>query len=194
MNDRPRHGIAALQFDELVRRYPERLVRAVYSGLNSFISLGLMAIIAYTTNAPFVFPSLGPTAFLLFYTPRSASASPHNSLIGHLIGVLAGWFALAVTGLLDTPPDLESIGPSRILASAIALGLTCGLMPVFDAAHPPAGATTLIVALGLLRTPPQLGIMMLAVLVIVIQGFVINRMAGIPYPLWLRPPNDNETT
>ncbi|GAA4512580.1 MULTISPECIES: HPP family protein [Nonomuraea] len=181
--------------ESLEDRYPRWAVRSVYTGVNSFISIFLMAIIAYNTHAPFVFPSLGPTAFLLFYTPLAAASAPHNTLVGHLIGLLAGWFSLAVTGLLAVPPDLEKIDWQRILACAIALGLTCGLMPIFQAAHPPAGATTLIVSLGLIRTPEHLLIMMVAVFVIVLQGFVINRAAGLPYPMWRKraqnaPPDD----
>jgi CBS domain-containing membrane protein len=47
-----------------------------------------------------------------------------------------------------------------------------------------AGATTLIVSLGILSTPSQLAVLMLAVVVLIAQGFVINRLACIPYPLW----------
>ena len=54
--------------------------------------------------------------------------------------------------------------------------------------HPPAGATTLIVSLGILREPWQLGVLMLAVLLLVAQGFVINRLAGVDYPLWRPNP------
>jgi CBS-domain-containing membrane protein len=50
--------------------------------------------------------------------------------------------------------------------------------------HPPAGATTLIVSLGLVTTIPKLGVLMLGVLLLVVQGFAINRLAGVPYPLW----------
>ncbi len=50
--------------------------------------------------------------------------------------------------------------------------------------HPPAGATTLIVSLGILRTPVDLAVLMLAVVLLTIQGFVINRLAGIDYPTW----------
>ena len=53
--------------------------------------------------------------------------------------------------------------------------------------HPPAGATTLIVSLGILHTPAQLGVLMLAVVLLVIAGYVINRLAGIPYPRWSPP-------
>jgi CBS domain-containing membrane protein len=50
--------------------------------------------------------------------------------------------------------------------------------------HPPAGATTLIVSLGILREPGHLVVLMLAVTLLVVQGFLINRLAGIDYPIW----------
>jgi CBS domain-containing membrane protein len=49
--------------------------------------------------------------------------------------------------------------------------------------HPPAGATTLIVSLGILREP-WLGVLMFALALLVVQGFVINRLAGTDYPIW----------
>ncbi|WP_431684069.1 HPP family protein [Kitasatospora sp. KL5] len=64
------------------------------------------------------------------------------------------------------------------------MGLTCGLMPLLGTAHPPTAATTLIVAMGLLRTPAQLAVVMLAVVLLVLQGLAVNRLAGLPYPLW----------
>jgi len=54
--------------------------------------------------------------------------------------------------------------------------------------HPPAGATTRIVSLGILREPEQLAVLMLAVVLLVVQGFVINRLAGIEYPVWAPRP------
>jgi hypothetical protein len=42
----------------------------------------------------------------------------------------------------------------------------------------------LIVSLGILRTPGQLAVLMLAVVLLMAQGFAINRMAGIDYPVW----------
>jgi hypothetical protein len=43
--------------------------------LFSFISLGIMAALAVITHSPFIFPSLGPTAFLFFYRPTAPAAS-----------------------------------------------------------------------------------------------------------------------
>ena len=50
--------------------------------------------------------------------------------------------------------------------------------------HPPAGATTLIVALGIIAEPRYLLVIEAAVILLTAQAFVINRLAGLPYPLW----------
>ena len=51
-------------------------------------------------------------------------------------------------------------------------------------AHPPAGATALIVSLGLMPDPAQLPILMAGVALLLIHAFIMNRLAGIPYPVW----------
>jgi len=132
-----------------------------------------------------VFPSLGPTAFLFFYTPLAASAAPRNTILGHLIGALAGYLSLVIFGLTEAAPALSGgMTVARVGAAALSLGLTSGLMVWLRVPHPPAGATTLIVSLGILRTPGQLAVLTLAVILLTIQGFAINRLAGIDYPVW----------
>jgi CBS-domain-containing membrane protein len=129
-----------------------------------------MALAALVTGEPFVFPSLGPTAFLLFSTPLVPVAS-------------------LIFGLTDAPPALStSVTGARVGAAALSLGLTSGLRVLARVPHPPAGATTLIVSLGILREPAQLAVLMVAVVLLVVQGFVINRLAGIPYPVWVTRP------
>ncbi len=72
----------------------------------------------------------------------------------------------------------------RVIAAALSLGLTSGLMVLLKSPHPPAGATTLIISLGILTQPWQLLLLMVAVVLLTLQALVINRLAGIPYPLW----------
>jgi CBS domain-containing membrane protein len=62
--------------------------------------------------------------------------------------------------------------------------VSSGVMVLLRAPHPPAGATTLIVSLGLLVAPEKLLILMIAVVLLTVQAFVINRAAGIDYPVW----------
>jgi len=160
-------------------------VLAIFSFINGCISIGIMSVLALITHTPFIFPSLGPTAFLFFYTPTAPTASPRNTIIGHGIGILAGYFSLVVTGLTLAGPAL-TVGVTwpRVIAAALSLGLTSGLMVLFKSPHPPAGATTLIISLGLITKPLFLLVLMLAVLLLTLQALGINRLAGIPYPLW----------
>ncbi|HSJ43457.1 MAG TPA: HPP family protein [Euzebyales bacterium] len=183
-----------MRLPALVERHSSVPVLGLFALINGFISIGLMAAAAWMTDAPFVFPSLGPTAFLLFYTPVQPAASPRNTILGHLIAVAAGYLALALFGLLDAPPALAtSVTTARVTAAALSLGLTSGAMIWAKVPHPPAGATTLIVSLGILREPAQLAVLMLAVVLLVAQGFVINRLAGIRYPLWAPRPAPRPT-
>jgi CBS-domain-containing membrane protein len=177
--------IARFRITSLEERHGSTIVLAIFSLVNGFISIALMSTVALVSHQPFVFPSLGPTAFLFFYTPLAPAASPRNAIFGHLIGAVAGWVSLAVFGLLDVGPAIAvGVTAARVGAAALSLGLTSGLMVLFRVPHPPAGATTLIVSLGILRTPAHLAILMAAVALLALQAVVINRLAGLPYPLW----------
>jgi CBS-domain-containing membrane protein len=178
-----------LRLPALTQRYSSRAVLGLFAFLNGLIAIGAMSLVALVTGEPFVFPSLGPTAFLLFYTPVTPAASPRNTLAGHAIGAAAGYLALAVFGLLHDPPALAtSVTAARVGAAGLSLGLTSGAMVWAGVPHPPAGATTLIVSRGILREPNQLAVLMVAVALLVVQAFCINRLAGIEYPLWSPPP------
>jgi CBS domain-containing membrane protein len=177
--------IRRFQLTYLLRYYNSTVVLAIFSFVNGLISIGLMATVALVTRAPFIFPSLGPTAFLLFYTPTAPAASPRNTILGHLIGALAGWLSLMLFGLVGAPPALQvGVNWPRVGAAALSLALTSGLMVLLRVPHPPAGATTLIISLGLLPYFWELGVLMAAVVILTGQGFVINRLAGIDYPIW----------
>jgi CBS-domain-containing membrane protein len=174
-----------LRLKPLTERFNSVAVLGTFAFVNGLVSIGLMSLVALLTKQPFIFPSLGPTAFLLFYTPMLPTASPRNTLCGHAIGAVAGYLSLAIFGLLDAGPAIVvGVSWSRVGAAALSLALTSGVMVWLRVPHPPAGATTLIVSLGLLTTLPEIGVLMLGVILLLVQGFTINRLAGIPYPLW----------
>jgi CBS-domain-containing membrane protein len=174
-----------LRLRSLTDRYDSGAVLGAFAFVNGLISIAIMSLAALVTGQPFIFPSLGPTAFLLFYSPTLPTASPRNTITGHLIGAAAGYVSLAIFGLLDEGPALlVGVDWPRVGAAALSLGLTAGLMVWLKVPHPPAGATTLIVSLGLITTIPKLLVLMLGVILLVVQGLVINRLAGIDYPLW----------
>lgn len=169
----------------LVSRHSQTSVMGLFALVNGVLSIALMSVAAVVTGQAFIFPSLGPTAFLLFYTPTLPAACPRNTIFGHAIGVAAGYLALVIFGLTEAAPALATeVTWPRVGAAAVSLGLTSGFMVWFKVPHPPAGATTLIVSLGILKTPAQLTVLMIAVVLMVGQGMVINRLAGIDYPSW----------
>jgi CBS-domain-containing membrane protein len=144
----------------LTQRHDSTAVLGLFAFVNGLIAIGAMAAVAFATGEPFVFPSLGPTAFLLFYTPLLPASSPRNTLGGHAIGAAAGYLSLVVFGLTDAAPALATgVTGARVGAAALSLGLTSGAMVWARVPHPPAGATTLIVSLGILRQPEQLGVL-----------------------------------
>ena len=174
-----------LRLDWLLQHFPPRLVRSIYVFVNGFITIAVLALLALLSRNPFVFPSLGPTAYLLFFSPLGKTSSPRNTILGHAIGLVCGYAAFVFTGAGAQPFGThQGIFWPRILAAALSLSVTGALMVLLDVSHPPAGPTTLIVSLGIISKAQELVIIEVAVFVLVAQALVINRLAGLPYPLW----------
>ena len=183
-------GLASrLRLTQLLKRFPERPLWALFMFVNGFVTIALLAAVAMLSHTPFVFPSLGPTAILLFMTPLSPTASPRNTLYGHAIGILCGYGSLWITGLETAPSLASGIDERRIIAAALSLALTSGLLVLLKSAHPPAGATTLIISLGIVTKVFYLLVIEIAVAILVLQGIAINRAAGLDYPLWAKRIN-----
>jgi CBS domain-containing membrane protein len=177
-----------LRLDWLLLHFPPRLVRSVYVFVNGFVTIGVLALLALVSRNPFIFPSLGPTAYLLFFTPLGRTASPRNTVFGHAVGLVCGYAAFVATGAGAVPFGVHpGIFWPRVLAAALSLSATGAFMVLLDASHPPAGATTLIVSLGIISKPRELVIIEVAVFLLVAQALAINRLAGLPYPLWSAP-------
>ncbi len=145
--------------------------------------------IALLTGQPWLFPSLGPTAVLQTEQPTAESSSPRNTVIGHAVALAAGYLALLAFGLTTAGPALSTgVDLPRVGAAAVSLGLTAGVLALLDRPHPPAGATTLIVSLGLLNTPTSLGIALASVCVVTASCWLYNRASGAPMSLWWSLP------
>ena len=179
--------VERLRLKWLLGHFPERPVWAAFMFINGFISIGLMSLAALAAKTSFIFPSLGPTAFLFFFSPQAPSASPRHTIYGHAIGIACGYGALWATGLQHAQwQPGTTVHLARVAAAALALASTGALMILFKAAHPPAGATTLIVALGIIIQPKNLLVIEIAVALLTLQAIFINRLAGLDYPLWAR--------
>lgn len=145
----------------------ERVVTGLYAGV-LFVVLGCFA---WATGRAFLFPSLGPSAFVLAFHTRETRAPAARIVAAHAMGALAGFLAYSllapgfvITGAL-APFDPAGL---RLAASAIAsIVLTSWAMLATDAIHAPACATTLIVSLGLLSTPAEVALIVVSVVLLV---------------------------
>lgn len=177
--------LARLRLKRLVGHLHPRTALGLISGFHGALSIGLLAVIALLTQEPFIFPSVGSSAFILFYRPLVAAASPRNVLLGHTIGVLTGWASLWMFGLLGAPSAFEAgMDGMRVAATAVGMGLSCALMVWLRAAHPPAAATSLLVSMGLISSLWHLPLLLAGALILVLQAFVMHRVAGVKYPYW----------
>jgi CBS domain-containing membrane protein len=176
-----RHGLHG----RIVERLGERWGDALYTFACCLFALAISGLAAYVVRQPLLFPSLGPTAFLFFEQPMAEASSPRNTLIGHAVAIGAGALSLAVFGLLNDPSVLiENVTLARIGAGALSVALTGAVLLLLNSSHPPTGATTLIVSLGFLQTPPEMAALMVGIIILTVVGWLINRAAGIPVPLW----------
>ena len=159
----------------LVTRRRARDLR--YDLVGAGLGMGLIGLLAWWTGMPLLFPSLGPSLMLVLDSPSQPSAQTTNIVIGHAVGLLVGVLAVAVTGLQGAPPVTDAgTSGARVLAAALALSLTTVILHALDRSHAPSGATTLIVALGLLDSPSELAAMCLAFVLLAGLCVVLRRI------------------
>src|SRR3954447_14589028 len=161
---------------------------ALYTAFGSLLTIGLSGILAWALDEPLVFPSLGATAFLFFETPMAEVASIRNTVIGHPVGAAVAFFWLEVFGLVGEPSAIVTgFTADRVACVALSLAFTGGILRLLRAAHPPAGATTVIVSVGLLTTWDELLILLAGVALLAASAWCLNRLLGVPAPLWSAP-------
>ncbi|WP_276299230.1 HPP family protein [Halorussus lipolyticus] len=133
----------------------------MYDELRESVTAGALLVVvsalAVATGRTFLFPSLGPSAFLLATKPAAPASHPRRVFGGHVLGVLAGlaaYHALASGVAVTAPPPAMTIASASLAVSGVlSVVLTTAGMVRFDLRHAPACATTLIVSLGLLSSP-----------------------------------------
>ncbi|WP_251046261.1 HPP family protein [Arthrobacter sp. ISL-85] len=152
---------------------------ALYAAVLSLVVLAASGAIGLALHAPWLFPSLGPTVMLFFESPQEQSSRPSNALIGHGAGLLAGIACLYGFGLQDVPSAPSGgLTPAHLMAGALSVALTTLVLTWARRPHPPAGATTLIVSLGILSSPAQLLSMAGAIIFITVLGWGLNALLG----------------
>lgn len=141
------------------------------TGVRTGVLVAVAGVVAALTGSPFLFPSLGPSAYALVTAPDAPSTDPRRVVGGHSIGVVAGllsYHILAAGVVVTDLPPAGSLDLSLLMLSGVlAVTLTSVGMVVTDLRHAPACATTLIVGLGLLPTLREGVIVVVAVSLLV---------------------------
>lgn len=136
---------------------PRQVGTSLYAGL----LLSVLGVIVWWSGKPFLFPSLGPSAFVLAFERRDERrrTGMYRIVAGHVIGVGAGLLAWTLVNgdvsITAVPPGGSLDGLRLVGGAILSIVLTSWGMTVTETVHPPACATTLIVSLGILATPLQ---------------------------------------
>lgn len=137
----------------------------------------VLAAISWVTKQPLIFASLGPTAYELVEQPQLRSARAYNIVVGHLIGLGAGFVALYLSKAWATPNVISTgaVSIERLWAVAIASTLTTLVTLMLKAGQPAALATTLLVSLGSMQTRQDALAIVAGVLIITLIGEPVRR-------------------
>ena len=144
-----------------------------------------MSVMAWIGGLPAVVPSLGPSLLLAAAMPGQRESMPLTLLVGHGVAVAATVGTLVAFGLVGEPSALAAgVTLARMLAIPVALGLTLAGMLVVGRFHAPAGATTLLVALGVVRPGGDLVVLVAATvyvaIIVALFPWAADRLAGRP--------------
>ena len=127
---------------------------AVWGPVAAAVVVLVVGVLRLLVGLPWLVPSLGPSAVLIAVTPNHPTARAWNTVVGHAGGMISGFIAVALLGAASAPTVLadHQLVISRVAAAVLAIGLTVAVGFLARAPHPPAAATTLLVALGSIAT------------------------------------------
>lgn len=132
----------------------------------------VLAAIGWAAGWPFVFASLGPTAYEMVEKPESKSARPYNVITGHLVALGCGFFALWVLNAWASPKVMGAgfVSAPRMWAAVLAAGLTTLITLALAASQPASLSTALLVSLGAMQTARDAVAIVVAVLILAAIG------------------------
>ena len=160
------------------------------ASLGSAFTIALVAGASYFVHEPCLAPPLGATALLCVIIPGANASAPRNVVCSHALALVCGWAALVVSGANHLPSAfVGGFQPAHVLSAALAMGLTVAVTERLHVRHPPAGATTLIVGLGVVPEPAKFLAVVGGAALTAYGAMLVHRVAGNPYPVW-RPLNE----
>jgi hypothetical protein len=151
---------------------------AVWAPVAAAAVVLVVGTLGILVGLPWLVPSIGPSAVLIAVSPSHPTARAWNTVVGHAGGIASGFAAVAVLGAASAPTVLgdHQLVWSRVAAAVLAIALTVAIGFIVRAPHPPAAATTLLVALGSIATLREALIVMAAVVITAGVGEVLREL------------------
>jgi len=148
---------------------------AIVAAVLCLVVLAIAGGVGLALRQPWLFPSLGPTVMLFFGAPKHPSSRPLNAVLGHFVALLVGYLCVLAFGLTAAQPaPVAGLTPAYLLSGSLSVAVTMLVLQLMQLPHPPAGATALIVSLGILDKPPALLEMAGAVVLVTLLGWAAN--------------------
>ena len=180
-------GVLSARFSvpTLLARFDEKRVVSAVAAINGGLAILTIGVFAWIADIPLIYPALGPTAFILFATPTTPAAAPRSIILGHFLGLASGYAVWHLVSLVaGAPVSAQAGGWPLFLSASLGLAVICALLVWTSCPHPPACASSLVVALGGVTDGLPLVLMALAVVWMTTQAGVMNRLAGVPTARW----------
>lgn len=137
--------------------------------------VALAGVTGFLAGMPWLFPSLGPTAYLQASAPNGRESRLYNAVAGHYVSAAAALFAVWITGAYSEPPMDIKVTGARIAAAVIGIALGVFFDYLIRAQHAPAAATNLLVTLGLFRSAKDFLVFAAGVFIVSLAGEALRR-------------------
>ncbi|WP_069133503.1 HPP family protein [Rhodohalobacter halophilus] len=151
--------------------------RNFFITLTSSVYIFILGLVAWILGKPFIFPSLGPTAYLLAFDHKF-SHTPKVVIGGHAAavagGLISSYFITQHSTLMSISEPFQQAGFELGIGAVVAIAITVFLMLWLNVSHPPACATTLIISLGIMPLWSD-GLIILASVSIMYGVYVLNQ-------------------
>lgn len=138
----------------------------------------VIGVVGLAIRQPLIFASLGPTAYEMVEKPESPSSRPYHIFAGHMIGLAAGFAAVAMLHAWSEPKVLSSgaMTATRVWVCVVGAALTVFFTLLCKAGQPAALATNLLVCLGSFETLHDAFLVAGAVALLIVLGEPIRRL------------------
>ncbi len=133
--------------------------------------------ISLVLRMPLLFTSLGPTAYEMVERPTSRSAKTYNVIVGHMLGLAAGFCSLWVLNAWNAPKVAAAgfVSSARLWSAVLAVVVTTIAALAMKASQPASLSTTLLVSLGSMQTREDAVAIAAAVLLLAAIGEPLRR-------------------